>query len=515
MSEDGYPLATALLASLPAWPDDAGLRWRGAWMPRRRIRDLAMSVDAQLSAAGVEKDHAVGLVLRNRPAGFAALVSLVASGRTVSLISPFQSAEKVATDVGALRLAGIVASADDWSSEALAAATASGSAGVSLSDEDMTATMAPSLAQRDHAAAHTKMPGVAVQMLTSGTTGAPKRIPLTRRGLSMAIVDMVNMGRAMGEAPREEGLAATLLGYAPMVQIAGLYTALQAAFESKPLALTEKFSVDTWLESLRETRAHMAGLPPAMMRMVLEADPPREALSSLRAVRSGGAPLDAQTRDTFEERYGAPVLSMYGATEFVGPVACWSIEDYAVFGTIKRGSVGRFCPGVAEGRIVDPDSGALLAAGESGLLEVLVGRSGLEWIRTNDLAVLDEDGFLFIQGRADDAINRGGFKIPPDVISDALRTHPAVYDAAAIPFPDPRLGQVPVAAVELKREAEAAASEEDLLAYTRSKLIAYQVPTRILVVPSLPRTPAQKISRPGVYELFEQSAGGAPSSDEA
>jgi acyl-CoA synthetase (AMP-forming)/AMP-acid ligase II len=503
-----YPLADAVTATLAGDPERVGVLYEGRWRSWLEVRTIAQAVDARLREAEVDADLAVGLVLRNQPTGYAALVSLVAAGRTVVLINPFQAADAIAADVAKLKLAAIVAAEQDWSPPVVQAARQAGSGGVSLDEAAGEVRRVPGLETRQAAADHYRAPEVAVQMLTSGTTGAPKRVPLSRHGLSHAIADQVRAAAAMGESSPDRGLAATLIQYAPMVQLSGLFNALQAAFEGKPLALMDKFSPQAWIGYVRECRQTMLALPPAMMRMILEADPAPEDLASLRAVRSGAAPLDAQTRDSFEQRYGAPVLGIYGATEFVGPVAGWSLEDHAAFGTAKRGSVGRIWPQVASARVIDVETGQDLGRGVQGLLEVLVRRASPEWIRTNDLATIDEDGFLYIHGRADDAINRGGFKIPPDVISDALRTHPAVYDAAAVGLPDKRLGRVPAAAVELRSGVQAV-SEDELMSYARSRLIAYQVPVRILIVPELPRTPAQKISRPGVYELFEAQAPSA------
>jgi acyl-CoA synthetase (AMP-forming)/AMP-acid ligase II len=499
-----YPLADAIAQALGRDPDQPCVQYEGEWRTRGAIAAAARQATAVLEAGGAPQDRAVGLVLRNRPTGFAALAGLVAAGRTVVLISPFQSPAAIAADVAKLQLAAVIAPASDWSDEVVEAARAAGTLGVSLSEAECAATAVEGLRFEDRAE-HARHPGVGVQMLTSGTTGAPKRIPLSRVGLSTAIRDQVRMAAAMGEAPPKAGLAAALVQYAPMVQLSGLFNALQAAFEAKPLVLMDKFEPQAWVASLRACRQHMLALPPAMMRMVLELDPPRDDLASLRSVRSGAAPLDDHTRDTFEQRYGVPVLSIYGATEFVGPIASWSLDDHARFGASKRGSVGKVWPDIARTRIVAAETGEELASGETGLLEVQVGRSGPDWIRTNDLGTIDADGFLFIYGRADDAINRGGFKIPPDVIGNALRTHPAVYDAAAVGLPDKRLGQAPAAAVELRPGAEPV-TEAELIAYARSKLIAYQVPVRILIVPALPRTPAQKINRPGVYALFEAEA---------
>ena len=135
--------------------------------------------------------------------------------------------------------------------------------------------------------------------------------------------------------------------------------------------------------------------------------------------------------------------------------------------------------------------------GKVGVLEVQVYRIGPDWMRTSDLASVDADNFLYFHGRADDAINRGGFKIVPSVIADALRRHPAVGDVAVVALPDERLGEVPVAAVELRPGALTAALEGDaLLDFARAELVAYQVPTEIKVVKTLPRTPSFKVGDP-------------------
>jgi long-chain acyl-CoA synthetase len=153
---------------------------------------------------------------------------------------------------------------------------------------------------------------------------------------------------------------------------------------------------------------------------------------------------------------------------------------------------------------VDPDSGEELPAGTAGVLEVQpIQRLGIcEWTRTSDLASIDEDGFLYIHGRADDTIIRGGFKIQLDHVADLLSRHPAVLEAAVVGIPDERLGQVPVAAVELKPGAPPT-SEAELRAYAQQQMPAYQVPVKLKVVPALPRTISLKVSRPGVKAFFE------------
>ncbi|MBY0401162.1 fatty acid--CoA ligase family protein, partial [Myxococcota bacterium] len=167
-------------------------------------------------------------------------------------------------------------------------------------------------------------------------------------------------------------------------------------------------------------------------------------------------------------------------------------------------------------QVVDPERGSPLGPGEEGLLEVRsaqLGR-GSGWVRTTDRAVLDADGFLFIRGRADSAIVRGGFKIHPDEVIKVLEEHPAVFEATVIGLPDARLGQIPVAAVTL-RPGLPAPDEAALREHARQHLARYQVPAQIRIVEQLPRTPSMKVSLPGVAALFEEGAGsGARSRDD-
>jgi acyl-coenzyme A synthetase/AMP-(fatty) acid ligase len=240
--------------------------------------------------------------------------------------------------------------------------------------------------------------------------------------------------------------------------------------------------------------------------MLLDADIPKEDFASLVAYRTGTAPLDPDLADAFYERYGIPVLQNYGATEFAGGVAGWTLDDFKAHWTKKRGSVGRLNKG-AEARVVDPDSGAELAAGEEGLLELRAPNigDGRGWVRTTDLATIDADRFLWIRGRHDGAIIRGGFKILPDDVVGALQSHPAVREAAVTGIEDARLGTVPVAAWIARAHVDPPA-EDELRAWLKEKLLPYQVPVRLLRVAELPRTPSLKVSQPDLKALFEAEA---------
>lgn len=473
------------------------------------IWDDVRSVHAQLAGLLAHRlAHAglpVGIVIRNRPAHVAAFWSLMAQGRPAAFINAFRPIEAVAAEVAGLGLCALIADEEDWAAADLrAAAAACRMLGISLGRDSAEAVKpVAGLDQPGSAADCAALPGVAVEMLTSGTSGLPKRIPLRYDALGFAVYErQAVLSRWMGEAPPDDLPAATLIQYGPIVHLGGLFTAVQCGMQARPLALLEKFDVQAWRRAVRLYRPRMLGLPPAQMRIVLDADVPKEDLASAVSVRSGNAMLDDETRTRFEQRYGIPVLNIYGATEYCGPIASWTLEDHRRFGAARRASVGRLWPHIATARIVDAASRQALPCGEEGVLEVRIPSVGEGWITTNDLAVLDEDGFLFLKGRADEAINRGGFKIVPAVVADVLRRHPAVADVIVLGLPDRKLGMLPVAAVE-RRAGSPAPTGEVLRDFVRQHLAAYQVPARIVVVDALPRTPGMKISRPEAAALFD------------
>ncbi|HTY27100.1 MAG TPA: long-chain fatty acid--CoA ligase, partial [Mycobacterium sp.] len=137
------------------------------------------------------------------------------------------------------------------------------------------------------------------------------------------------------------------------------------------------------------------------------------------------------------------------------------------------------------------------------LLEVKPGQLGpdADWVRTTDLARIDADGFLWILGRADQAIIRGGFKVLPDDVRVALESHPAVLGAAVTGQSDPRLGEVPVAMVELREPV----TQAELVDHLQTRLAPYEIPAHIAVVEAIPRTPSGKADLTAVRDYF--SAG--------
>jgi acyl-CoA synthetase (AMP-forming)/AMP-acid ligase II len=171
-------------------------------------------------------------------------------------------------------------------------------------------------------------------------------------------------------------------------------------------------------------------------------------------------------------------------------VASWTLADYQKYWHAKRGSVGRADPG-AQLRVVT-DGGVPLAPGQIGLLEVKPAQLGPSagWMRTTDIARIDVDGFLWIIGRADQAIIRGGFKVMPDEVRTAVESHPAVAGAAVVGRLDDRLGETPVAMVELREHGSTDAGE--IVDYLRTRLARYEIPAEVAIVEEIPRTPSGK-----------------------
>jgi acyl-coenzyme A synthetase/AMP-(fatty) acid ligase len=291
-----------------------------------------------------------------------------------------------------------------------------------------------------------------------------------------------------------------MFSYYPLGNISGIYGVLPPLLRGHRVVLVERFTVDAWRSYLRRHRPERASLPPAGFQMVLDAAVPPEELQGVRSIATGAAPLDLNVHRAFEARYQIPILLSYGATEFGGPVASMTPELHAEWGDKKLGSTGRPIAG-AQLRVVDPETGAPLSPGEEGILEVIAPRIGPNWIRTSDLAVVDADGFLFHRGRADGAIIRGGFKLLPEVIERALLLHPAVSCAAVVGLPDPRLGQVPAAAVQF-RPGTPSPSQEELELHLREHVYATHIPVAWRIVNTLPRTPSLKVDNAAVRGLF-------------
>ncbi|MEO3758109.1 long-chain fatty acid--CoA ligase [Mycobacterium sp. B14F4] len=484
-------------AGLAGYGEAPCIEFEGRWYSGDEVAAYGHAVARLLREAGVADDAPVGLVVRNRLPHAAAIIGFLAAGRAVSMIYSFQSAEAIGRDIEKLDLSAVIADVQDWTAPVVDAARRTGSAGVAISLRSPTVAAVPGLERRDRSRRHAVVePDVALQILTSGTTGPPKRQSIPTPVLRRTVYSVTSGESAPADAPPE--MAYWQFGGIGVCQlIAGVYNA-------RRIVMLERFTVDGYVNAVKKHRITRSGVQPAVIRMLLDADVAREDLASLDFLISASGPLDPDTRDEFEAKYGVPIVLAYGATEFAGSLCAWTPDLQREFGAAKRNSVGRALPDT-QLRIVDAETGVELPAGEQGLLEAKVAPIGPDWIRTTDVASIDADGFVTLHGRADGAINRGGFKILPETVRHVLISHPAVRDACVVGVPDVRLGEVPFAAIEVT-PGSPVPSDDELAELIRRSLPVYAVPVAFAVVDELPRNPALKVSLPAVAALYEQSA---------
>ena len=488
LSPSGSGLEPLCLQALARPSERPAIEFNQRWISWGEMREVARKIDALIEASGSPIGGPIGFVPRNRPSAVAALLGLLARGCHLRMIYAFQSPTAIARDLERLKPAVVIAAAEDFSDEVLGTLRAQGIAGIALSEMDAVAV--PGLERSKYPPEAVAGAYSRIEILTSGTTGPPKQFTV---GYELIAKHHIGTLTDLSEAPP------TLL-YFPLGNITGLYSTIPPLIKGQRAVLLDRFSVGGWHDYVKRYRPLASGLPPAGVQMVLDARIPKQDLASIRSMGTGAAPLDPAVHRAFEAKYGIPILLSYGATEFGGPVSAMTLDLHRQWGQSKFGSVGRALPG-AQLRVIDAETSAVLPPGQEGILEVVSPRIGPQWIRTADVAVIDEDGFLFHRGRADGAIMRGGFKLLPETIERALLLHPAISAAAATGIADQRLGQVPVVAVQIKPDVVAPTTEQ-LEAHLREHIPSTHIPAAWRFVDSLPRTPSYKVDRPALRQLF-------------
>jgi acyl-CoA synthetase (AMP-forming)/AMP-acid ligase II len=471
------------------------------WYSWAQLKSRVDEISAILAQNKVPTGGRVGVFLHNRPGHVAAILAVLATDRCLVTLNPIYPDAVLAGDVETLGAPVIIGEASDLSRPAIAEAIARTS--------PLLIEIAPDLSLAVQKSAAGSQPferpvadGVAIEMLTSGTTGKPKRVPLSRAAFDASFAAVAAYeGTRKASDPAKLRESATLI-INPVTHIGGIYGVIGALMAGRRICLVERFSVEKWSRAVVRHRPKVAPGVPSALRMILEANLPADTFSSLSAIISGTAPLDPRIVDEFLARYDLPILGNYGATEFAGAVAGWSLKDFRLHWIEKRGAAGRLHHDVTA-RIVDPETGEPLPPGSEGLLELKAPQIGdtETWRRTTDRAVLDEDKFLFIRGRADNAIVRGGFKVHPDDVVRQIEQHGAVREAAVVGIPDERLGEVPAAAIILAKGAKMP-GEAEFREFLKDRLLPYQIPVRFLEVDDVPRTASMKPAVLQIRQLF-------------
>jgi long-chain acyl-CoA synthetase len=345
----------------------------------------------------------------------------------------------------------------------------------------------------------------AILMYTSGTTGKPKGCVLSQRSV-VAGGEFTSAAHGLTKEDRA-------MGVMPLYHINGqIVTAVAPLVHGGSVVMPHRFSASGYWELVSRYRCTWISMVPTMMAYLLNGADPREKglpLGQVKFCRSGSSPLPPDVHRAFEAKFGIGVIETFGMTETNAP--CFSNPlDPA---KRKIGSPGRAYGN--EAKIIEPVTGKTQPPGVAG--EIMVRgdnvmtcyykdpantRKTLEpdgWMHTGDLGYFDDDGYLFVTGRIKELINKGGEKIAPREIDEALLKHPAVLEAAAVGIPDANYGQEIMACVVLKPGHPCSVAE--LSAFAQRELGRYKAPKVIKLVESLPKGPSGKVQRLKLLEI--------------
>jgi acyl-CoA synthetase (AMP-forming)/AMP-acid ligase II len=354
--------------------------------------------------------------------------------------------------------------------------------------------------------------GIAIQLFTSGTTAAPKAAILRHSNLLGYILGTVEFAAA-----DEDDAALTVV---PPYHIAGISALMSSIYANRKIVMLPSFSPEGWLQLVQGEKVTNAFVVPTMLGRIIEAmdKNPDADVSSLRAMAYGGGKMPLEVIQKALARFPhAGFTNAYGLTETSSTIALLGPEDHrAALASdddkvrARLTSLGMPIPTV-EVEIRDED-GKVLGANEPGEIyvrgEQVSGeyreRSALDadgWFPTRDAGFIDEDGYLFLSGRADDVIVRGGENMSPGEIEDVLLTHPAVADACACAVPSVEWGEAVGIAVVV-REGHGTPSESELKELIRSRLRSSRVPDRMRFVDELPYNEMGKLLRREVKKIL-------------
>ncbi len=363
--------------------------------------------------------------------------------------------------------------------------------------------------------------GPALLLYTSGTTSAPKAAVLRHRHLTSYVIGTVEFGAA---GPDEAVLVSV-----PPYHVAGIANLLSNLYLGRRIVYLGQFGAGDWVDTVRREHITHAMVVPTMLARiadVLEAD--GDGLPSLRALSYGGA----RTPATVLERVMAllpdvDLVNAYGLTETSSTIAVLGPEDHRAardgdpVAVQRLASVGRVLPTVevevrgADGSpLPTSEPGEIWVRGEQVSGEYAGAAPPLDeqgWFPTRDRGWVDDGGYLFVEGRSDDTIIRGGENIAPAEIEDALLQHPDIEESAVVGVPDDEWGQRIAAAVVLRPGA--VADEAAVQAFVRSALRGSKTPDTIVFTDSLPYTDTGKLLRRVVLADLQEliRARAAPS----
>ena len=460
-----------------------------------QLLEVVQATGRRLAEAGLPCGARVCIRLADPLRYAAALVAVIAAGRVAVPLDPAAPDSDIARVIAVARPAGQV-------TELAGQQEPAGQRG-QRAGGDREATPPFGISAVDLSPLTGDGPGGGIFLCTSGTTGTPKGILLREEQLAHTAASVVEAHRLTGS---DHGYCSLPLFHVN-AEVVGVLATLRAGAS---LAVDRRFSRHGFWDIIRDRGITWINAVPAIIS-ILSLDPPAGPPPALRFVRSASAPLPLAALERFEKAVGVPVIETYGMTEAASMITANPLDgprkpgsagqpagSQVRIGAAADGSAGDGLPSGASaepgeiGRVMIRGAGIITAYASGGRPGVIDDQG---WLDTGDLGYLDADGYLFLVGRSDDVINRGGEKIYPREIEEILLAQPGVRSAAVIGAADEVLGERPVAYVLPDAGAVPADMQELLRAACAQQLPRHKRPSEFWLVNQMPLGPTGKLSR--------------------
>jgi acyl-CoA synthetase (AMP-forming)/AMP-acid ligase II len=373
----------------------------------------------------------------------------------------------------------------------------------------------------DKTFAEVKDEDIAVLLFTAGTTGFPKGVPQEHNAYSSYVLGNV-------DPPDMEAPAETNLLVMPLYHVAGMQALMASIYGGRTIALMRQFDEKEWFETVQREKATRVMVVPTMLKRIVEyPDFDKYDLASVRVITYGAAFCPYEVLKEAIERFpGRALINAFGGTETSSTIAALRAEDQIITGkesaAAKEKKLKRLANSIGlpledvEIQVRD-EGGREMVAGQTGEIVVRGARimkgywkddektrkafTTDGWYRTGDMGYKDEEGYIYLSGRADDIIVRGGENIGPDEVESILSTHPKIEEVGVIGVKDVEWGQQVRAIVRLKKGETT--SEAEIIDFCRPRLAGFKRPTSIIFVSGeLPKTSTGKVLRRTLREKY-------------
>jgi len=364
---------------------------------------------------------------------------------------------------------------------------------------------------------------ITILMFTAGTTGFPKGVPQDHNAYSSYVLTNVN-------PPDLEAPAETNVLCMPLYHVAGIQGLMAGIYGGRTLALMRQFDEKEWFETVQREKANRVMVVPTMLKRIIDyPDFDKYNLSSIRVITYGAAACPYEVlKGTIERFPGRALINAFGGTETSSTIAALRAEDQVITGKeteqerekkLKRLATSIGLPLDDVEIQVRDEEGRVLPTGKIG--EIIARSPRIMkgywrddektkkaftpdgWYRTGDMGYVDEEGYIYLSGRADDLIVRGGENIGPDEVESTLYSHPKIEEVAVIGVPDAEWGRQVRAIVSLKKGEKA--TEQEIIDFCRPRLAGFKRPTSVVFVEEeLPKTSTGKVLRRVLREKHGQ-----------